>query len=732
MPTYEITDNQGRTLEFSGDQPPTEDIIAQSFAQAFPNQTTTDERLPPARSLREARMKQDAGQGFKYPSYGELGRYALGATQEVVGTLGALGAGVLTAPLSPAVQIPAVATAGAAATAFGGYLEASLLGEELDADKIIEDSLISFGLDIALPVVGSKIPALKNLVSNLRKNGATEEVIESELNKAIQEEVIPLAGTRESLQQTQEILQRERSVVEGGQGTGVQATLTPTQAGADTAMARLSTRLAGFSLFGSGKLKQNLDNINQVIDEEITALLERYSRQGLGSQVSSDALGEQLNDVVLAAKKGLSNKYEEGLSALRPELTAVVPTARITNSLQNVLKSNQRAGGAFSNLSDQTIQVVEEYVNILNKAPTMKIADLIDLEKRLGRQIDEVGNFRSQGYNGIAERELSQVRKTVQNAINLAISQKNPSLALRYRELNSWYSEARSGILPDLTESLFQRAGREEFTAVGQIFSTTGNVSKIKSMMSQIDEAFKQIPKEQREKLVLKSPEEVKAAIREGYLRTLFSQAGSENFNITASTFKNLAAKAQKGNEAERLQAIFGEDYGTVKRLFNAMSDVSVKEDSILGSIFLRAQEYSAARGLVTGGVGVGVGAGGVGVATGAVSAPAALGTAAIVLGVPYVMAKWATNPKVVSHILKVEKEAAELARKGRLDKDQMYRLTNGIVEYIINESEDKELSSMVNEMVIRQDYMERTADARASFAKRKAAYQEARAAGRL
>jgi hypothetical protein len=78
MPTYEITDNQGRTLEFSGDQPPTEDIIAQSFAQAFPNQTTADEILPPARSLREARMKQDAGQGFKYPSYGELGRYALG------------------------------------------------------------------------------------------------------------------------------------------------------------------------------------------------------------------------------------------------------------------------------------------------------------------------------------------------------------------------------------------------------------------------------------------------------------------------------------------------------------------------------------------------------------------------------------------------------------------------------------------------------------------------------
>lgn len=729
MPTYEITDNQGRTLEFSGDQPPTEDIIAQSFAQAFPNEMTADERLPPARSLREARIKQDAGQGFKYPSYGEVGRYALGGTQEVVGTLSALGAGILTAPFSPAIQIPAVATVGAAGTAFGGYLEAALLGEELDADRIIEDSLISFGLDIALPVVGSKIPALKTLVSNLRKNGATEEVIESELDRAIKEEVVPLAGTRESLQQTQQILQRERSVLEQGQGTGVQATLTPTQAGADTAMSNLSTRLAGFSLFGSGKLKQNLDNINQVIDEEITALLERYSRQGLGSQVSSDALGEQLNEAIQASKIGLSAKYAEGLDALAPELTAAVPTNSIKNALQRILKSNEIAEGALSDLSDVSRNLIQKYVGVLDTVPNMKLSDLIATEKKLGREIDEIGNWKSPGYNAAAERELVQVRKTLQNAITVAISQKNPSLAKRYRELNTWYSEARSGILPKINQSLFERAGQGEFVAVGQILSATGNTSKIKAMMSQIDEAYKFIPEEERKRMVLQSPSEVKAAIREGFLRSLFSQAGSENFNITASTFKNLASKAQKGNEAERLQAIFGEDYGTVKRLFNAMSDVSVKEDSILGSIFLRSQEYSAARGLITG---VGGGVGGASVATGVVSAPAALGTAAIVLGVPYVMAKWATNPKVVSHILKVEREAAKLARQGRLNKDQMYRLTNGIVEYIINESGDKELSSMVNEMVIRQDYMERTADARASFAERKAAYQEARAAGRL
>lgn len=309
------------------------------------------------------------------------------------------------------------------------------------------------------------------------------------------------------------------------------------------------------------------------------------------------------------------------------------------------------------------------------------------------------------------------------------MSSKNPSLAKRYRELNSWYSDARTGILPELTAGLFQRAGKEEFTAVGQIFSTTGNVSKIKAMMSQIDEAYKNIPEDQLKKLTLQSPKEVKKAIREGYLRSIFAQAGSENFNITASAFKNLAAKAQKGNEAERLQAIFGEDYGVVKRLFNAMSDVSVKEDSILGSIFLRAQEYGAARGLVTGGAG---GVGGVGVATGAVSAPAALGTAGLVLGVPYIMAKWATNPKVVAKILASDREALELARKGRLNREQLYRIGNGIVEYIVNESGDKELASMVNEMVLKQDYMERTADARSAFEERKARYEAAKAYGRM
>ena len=727
MPTYEITDNQGRTLEFSGDTPPSEQVIAQAFAQAFPSEPTAPEQRP--ESLAGARRRQSQGQGFEYPTYGEVGRELLGATQETMGTVASLGGAALGSFLGPAGAIFGGATAGAIGTHVGGYLEAALLGEEADADKIINDSLMSFGLDVAVPFVGSKIPALKQLVTKLRKSGATDEVIESELNRVVSQDIVPLAGSRESLQQTQEVLQRERSVLPEGQGSGTQATLLPTQAGADTAMARLSTRLGGFSLIGSSQIKQNLDNVNKIIDEEITGLLDRYAQQGLGTQVSADSLGTEMNSVILAAKRGISEKYEQGLANLRPELSAVVPTKSVLNSLESILQSNKRAGGAFSNLSDPTLNIIDEYKSILKQAPTMRLADLIDLEKKLGRQIDEVGNFKAQGYNGVAERELVQVRKTLQNSINLAMAGKNPSLAQRYRELNSWYSDARTGILPDLTAGLFQRAGKEEFTAVGQIFSTTGNISKIKTMMSQIDEAYRNIPKDQLERLTLQSPQEVKRAIREGYLRSIFSQAGSENFNITASAFKNLAAKSQKGNEAERLQAIFGEDYGAVKRLFNAMSDVSVKEDSILGSIFLRAQEYGAARGLVTGGAG---GVGGVGVATGAVSAPAALGTAGLVLGVPYIMAKWATNPKVVAKILSSDREALELARKGRLNREQLYRIGNGIIEYIVNESGDKELASMVNEMVLKQDYMERTADARSAFEERKARYEQAKAYGRM
>lgn len=727
MPTYEITDNQGRTLEFSGDTPPSEQVIAQAFAQAFPMEQQAPEQRP--ESLAAARRRQSQGQGFQYPTYGEVGRELLGATQETMGTIASLGGAALGSFLGPAGAIFGGAAAGALGTQAGGYLEAALLGEEADADKILNDSLMSFGLDVAVPFVGSKIPALKQFVKNLRNNGATDEVIESELNRVISQDIVPLAGSRESLQQTQEVLQRQRTVLPEGQGTGTQATLLPTQAGADTTMARLSTRLGGFSLIGSSQIKQNLDNVNKIIDEEITGLLDRYAQQGLGTQVSADTLGAELNSIVLAAKRGISEKYEQGLANLRPELSAVVPTKSVLNSLESILKSNKRAGGAFSNLSDPTLDIIDEYKSILKQAPTMRLADLIDLEKKLGRQIDEIGNFKAQGYNGVAERELVQVRKTIQNSINLAMSSKNPSLARRYRELNSWYSDARTGILPELTAGLFQRAGKEEFTAVGQIFSTTGNISKIKAMMSQIDEAYKQIPKDQLAKLNLQSPQEVKKAIREGYLRSVFSQAGSENFNITASAFKNLAAKAQKGNEAERLQAIFGEDYGVVKRLFNAMSDVSIKEDSILGSIFLRAQEYGAARGLVTGGAG---GVGGVGVATGAVSAPAALGTAGLVLGVPYIMAKWATNPKVVAKILASDREALALARKGRLDREQLYRIGNGIVEYIINESGDKELASMINEMMLKQDYMERTADARSAFEERKARYEAAKAYGRM
>lgn len=730
MPTYEITDAQGRTLEFSGDTPPTEDVIAQAFAQAFPQEQQQQPMMPERRpeSLAGARKRQAQGQGFQYPTYGEVGRELLGATQETLGTLGSLGGAAVGSFLGPAGAILGGATAGALATQAGGYLEAAFLGEEADADKILNDSLVSFGLDVAVPFVGSKIPALKQLISRLRKQGAPDEVIQAEVNRAIKQDIIPNAGSPESLQQTQQVLQRELSVLPEGQAT-TQATLLPTQAGADTPMARLATRLGGFSMFGSGNIRKNMENINTVIQEEMTELLNQYSKQGLGSQVSSDAIGEAFNDVILAGKKGLSDKYDEGLAALRPELSGAVSTKSVLSSLKTQLKRGQRAEGAFSEYNKQTLDVLEEYISILEKAPTMKMADLIDLEKKLGRDIDQIGNFRSQGYNGVAERELVGVRKSMQNAINLALSTKNPTLAARYRDLNSWYSEARGSILPDITSSLFERAGRNEFTAVGQVLTTTGNISKIKAMLSQIDAAYKQIPPARRAELDLQSPEEAKKAIREGYLNSLFSDIGSESFDITKSTFRNLAAKAQKGNEAERLQAIFGEDYGVVKRLFNAMADVSVKEESLLGSIFLRAQEYGAARGVLTGGVG---GVGSFGVATGTVSAPAALGTAGVVLGIPYVMSKWATNPKVVSHILKLDKEAAALARQGKLDRQQMLRLSNGLVEYIMNESDDPELASLVGQAMTRQDYMERTADARSAFEERKARYEAAKAYGRM
>ena len=116
---------------------------------------------------------------------------------------------------------------------------------------------------------------------------------------------------------------------------------------------------------------------------------------------------------------------------------------------------------------------------------------------------------------------------------------------------------------------------------------------------------------------------------------------GQESFDTTK--YKTLALDMADPKQQARLAYIMGDKYKSVKQLINAMAESSIKPQSNIGELALRAREFGS-----VGALGV------VGYGTGA-AAEAAMG-AALIFTIPMFMAKAAVNPKHVNKILAFEK----------------------------------------------------------------------------
>ena len=99
-----------------------------------------------------------------------------------------------------------------------------------------------------------------------------------------------------------------------------------------------------------------------------------------------------------------------------------------------------------------------------------------------------------------------------------------------------------------------------------------------------------------------------------------------------------------------------GEDYTTVKKLFNLFADASKRPEGTLGTLFLRSKEYSSvteglslAQGLTMSAAGAGGYA--LGGTVGAILTPA------VVLTTPLFLAKMATNKKAVNRLIALDKK---------------------------------------------------------------------------
>ncbi len=280
----------------------------------------------------------------------------------------------------------------------------------------------------------------------------------------------------------------------------------------------------------------------------------------------------------------------------------------------------------------------------------MDVRSLLLLDKRLSKELRQLGDIKGKNYNEAAHREIGELQDILKDTMVRIVAQADPKVAQQYKNLKSSYKQGLEGLLPKINKNVILRAESADYDALGNLLVRQTNVSKIQAMLSSIDEAYRQLGRAGAKKgdIPYNTAKDAKKAIRAGFVKNLLPDVGEAGFDI--KTYKNLAKEFSKPNNDKRLKVIMGEDYGRVKQLFNLFAEASESPTGNLGTIFLRGKEYSSLSQLVSAGVVTGAG----GVAGGVAGASLGLGA---VLGIPFVLAKITSSPKAVNRLLAFEKK---------------------------------------------------------------------------
>ena len=542
---------------------------------------------------------------------------------------------------------------GAVPTGIAGNLTSDLLqGEEPDYGKAVHEALIGMGFDVA--TLGTA-RLLKPLYLKAQKSlgfsaKETAETIAKELNK------VSAAGTPESLRATQEIL-TERG-----------ASLTQFQTGQAPWWAVFAEKLGESGILSKQFADQNIANVNRAASEAIQELTDGIA---LRTTADSASIGQGVLDVVSSARVALQDAYGEGLDDILSKVgNKQVDISAIKGPLQEFLNRDVIVSRGFKEvvdpktgkivkkpfvkettaLSKDSLKYINDNITSILDAPMMDVRSLLLLDKRLSKELRQLGDIKGNNYNEAAHREIGELQDILKDTMVRIIGQADPKVAQQYKNLKSSYKQGLEGLLPKINKNVILRAQDSDYDAIGNLLVRQTNVSKIQSMLSSVDEAYRQLGRAGAKKgdIPYNTAKEAKKAIRAGFLKNLLPDVGEATFDI--KTYRNLAKEYAKPNNDKRLKVIMGEDYGRVKQLFNLFAEASESPTGNLGTIFLRGKEYSSLSQLVSAGVVTGAG----GVAGGVAGASLGLGA---VLGIPFVLAKITSSPKAVNRLLAFEKK---------------------------------------------------------------------------
>lgn len=568
------------------------------------------------------------------------------------GLAGSLTGAVAGAPFGgPLGAITGGIVGGALGSGGGSLLSNYFQGEELDYADAVKEAAFSAGFDIATLGLGRAFsPAF--IASRKTLGFSPKETAEDliKLAKAGGE-----AGSQQSLMASQQIL------TEGG------ATLLPFQTKNASGFDIFKQRLGEVGILSSTVMEENAKRVNTIVNDSLDDLITRYG----GGAYDPSTLGENMYQVTQLGKTSMQEIYSQGLSDIQQSLgNKAVPTGILKSSVEAFVKENQREFGTL--LDKDALKVINDLLGSVADVKSLKATSLLDLEKKIGREISKFGDLNSGVYNSAAERDLARLSSSIRASVSNTLKTVDPEAAAKYAAIKGQYSEALEGVLPEINKNFIQRANKENYESLGKMLLSNGNVDSTRKFLSSIDTSFALAKKAGVKDLPFSSAKEAKQAVRAAYLKNLFPNLGDE---FAIDKYRNLAEQYSKPAFERKLKTVLGEDFVPVKQLMNLMKEASDKPSSNIGELVLRNKEYTA---LFSAGSLLVATAGGVagGVAGGGLAAGAVLLT-------PVLLAKLATNPKAVNKLLAFNK------RKFKSSEATVLAGTNLIGDLIVDLSEE-------------------------------------------
>lgn len=641
MQTQDITLPNGKIIQ--GVPVGTSKDLVKQKAIASGLATETDFGATPIISASEkAKIEEDL------PWYVDVKDFLKENMEIPTGLAGSLTGAVAGAPLGPVGAITGGIVGGALGSGSGSLLSNYFQGEDLDYADAVKEAAFSAGFDIATLGLGRAFsPAF--IASRKALGFSPKETAEDiiKLAKAGGE-----AGSQQSLMASQQIL------TEGG------ATLLPFQTKNASGFDIFKQRLGEVGILSSSVMEENAKRVNTIVNDSLNDLITRYG----GGAYDPSTLGENMYQVTQLGKTSMQEIYSQGLSDIQQSLgNKAVPTGILKSSVESFVKENQREFGTL--LDKDALKVINDLLGSVEDVKSLKATSLLDLEKKIGREISKFGDLNSGVYNSAAERDLARLSSSIRASVSNTLKTVDPEAAAKYAAIKGQYSEALEGVLPEINKNFIQRANKENYESLGKMLLSNGNVDSTRKFLSSIDTSFALAKKAGVKDLPFSSAKEAKQAVRAAYLKNLFPNLGDE---FAIDKYRNLAEQYSKPAFERKLKTVLGEDFVPVKQLMNLMKEASDKPSSNIGELVLRNKEYTALFGLgaaATGGV-VGGAVGG-GLAAGAV------------LLTPVLLAKLATNPKAVNKLLAFNK------RKFKSSEATVLAGTNLIGDLIVDLSEE-------------------------------------------